>query len=84
MKTITEILYPCYPFARSMLAKCFFGIEKTRSFIQHLKSDSNLRLLCAFSKVPSESIFSRAFALLAEEGIWGLVLDGLVKEAHAC
>jgi len=65
-----------------MLAKSFFGIEKTRSFIQRLKSDPNLRLLCGFDKVPSEATFSRAFARLAEEGIWGPALDGLVKEAH--
>ena len=75
--------YPYYPFARSMLAKSFFGTEKTSAFIQRLKSDPNLRFLCGFSKVPSESTFSRAFALLAEEGIWGTALDGLVKEAHA-
>jgi len=30
--------YPLYLFAGSMLAKCFFGIEKTRSFIQRCKS----------------------------------------------
>ena len=75
--------YPLYSFVRSMLAKCFFGIEKTSAFIQRLKSDPNLRLLCAFDNVPSEATFSRAFALLAEEGIWVPALDGLVKEAHA-
>ena len=75
--------YPYYPFVRSMLAKSFLGIEKTSSFIQRLKSDPNLRLLCGFNKVPDESTFSRTFAHLAKEGIWGFALDGLVKEAHA-
>jgi hypothetical protein len=75
--------YPYHPFIRSMLAKSFFGIDKTSAFIQRLKSDPNLRLLCGFGKVPDESTFSRIFAYLAGEGIWGLALDELVKDAHA-
>ena len=74
--------YPYHPFIRSMLAKSFFGIDTTRSFIQRLISDPNLRLLCGYDKVPDESTFSRVFAHLAEEGIWGPALDGLVKDAH--
>ena len=74
--------YPYHPFIRSMLAKSFFGIDKTSAFIVRLKSDPNLRLLCGFDKVPDESTFSRVFAYLAEEGIWGRALDELVKDAH--
>jgi len=74
--------YPYHPFIRSMLAKSFFGIDKTSSFIERLKSDPNLRLLCGFDQVPDAATFSRIFAYLAGEGIWGPALDGLVKEAH--
>lgn len=75
--------YEYFPFIRSMLGKTFFEVEKTSSFIQRLKGDPNLRLLCGFSNVPHESTFSRAFAVLAEAGIWDLGLDNIVKDAYA-
>jgi hypothetical protein len=65
-----------------MLGKSFFGVEKTSSFIQRLKGEPNLRLLCGFKKVPDASTFSRVFSYLAEEGLFGIALDALVKEAH--
>ena len=74
--------YPYSPFIRVMLGKSFFGIDKTRSFIQRLKGDPNLRLLCGFDKVPNASTFSRIFAYLAKEGLWGTGLDKLVMQAH--
>jgi transposase len=74
--------YPYHPFIRSMLGKSFFGIDKTRSFIERLKSDPNLRLLCGFDTVPDESTFSRVFSYLAEEGVWRPALDAVVQRAH--
>jgi len=74
--------YPYHPFIRSMLGKSFFGIETTKSFIERLKSDHNLRLLCGFETVPDESTFSRVFSYLAEERIWSPALDAIVKKAH--
>ncbi|MCL2318802.1 MAG: transposase [Treponema sp.] len=74
--------YPYFPFIRSMLGKSFFSIEKTSNFIQRLKGDPNLRLLCGFTKVPDAATFSRMFAYLAQEGLWDPSLDKLVKEAH--
>jgi len=65
-----------------MLGKRFFGIDTTRDFIQRLKSDPNLRILCGFDTIPDESTFSRIFSYLSGEGIWGIALDDLVKEAH--
>jgi hypothetical protein len=65
-----------------MLGKIFFKIEKTGCFIQRLKADPKLRLLCGFTKVPHEPTFSRVFAYLAEEEIWNPALDGLVRAAH--
>jgi len=74
--------YPYHPFIRSMLGKSFFSIDKTRSFIERLRNDPNLRLLCGFDKVPDESTFSRVFSYLAEEGIWNPALDALVQKVH--
>ena len=74
--------YPFHPFIRSMLGKSFFGIDTTKSFIERLRSDPNLRLLCGFETVPDESTFSRVFSFLAEEGIWSPALDTLVQKAH--
>jgi transposase len=74
--------YPYIPFIRTMLAKSFFAIDKTLSFIQRLKGDPNLRLLCGFKKIPSASTFSRVFSYLAQEGLWGSAFDKLVKQAH--
>ena len=74
--------YPYLPFIRSILAKDYFGIDKTCALIQRLQGEPNLRLLCGFDRVPSEATFSRMFAFLSEQGIWEQVLDGLVKKAH--
>jgi IS5 family transposase len=69
-------------FLRSMFAKSFFSIEKTSSLIQRLKSDPNLRLLCAFNKVPSKGKFSTAFSYLAELNLTEAVLTGMARAAH--
>jgi transposase len=74
--------YPYLPFIRSILAKDYFGIDKTCAFIQRLPGDPNLRLLCGFDQVPSEATFSRMFAYLSEQELWEKVLDGLVKHAY--
>ena len=74
--------YQYYPFIRSMLGKSFFGIGTTSSFIQRLKGDPNLRLLCGFKKVPNASTFSRVFEKLAIAELWVPALDELVKKAH--
>jgi hypothetical protein len=74
--------YQYFPFIRSMLGKSYFCIEKTSNFIQRLKGDPNLRLLCGFTKIPDAATFSRMFGYLAKEGMWDSSLDGLVKEAH--
>ena len=74
--------YQYYPFIRSMLGKLFFAEATTSGFIQRLKGDPNLRLLCGFRKVPDASTFSRVFSYLAEEGLWGTALEELVKKAH--
>ena len=74
--------YPYHPFIRCLLGKSFFVIDKTRSFVERLKNDPNLRLLCGFNMVPDESTFSCVFSYLAGEGIWSGALDALVQKAH--
>jgi hypothetical protein len=74
-----RIPYQYQSFVRSVLAKCFFGITTTTQLIKWLKTDSNLRLLCGFEKVPGKSTFSRNFTELSETNIMGETLDILVN-----
>lgn len=74
--------YEYFPFIRGMVAKSFFGIEKTNQLIQRLKGEPNLRLLCGFERVPHASTFSRVFEYLAAEGVLEMGFDALVKKAH--
>jgi transposase len=78
-----RIPYQYQPFVRSVLAKCFFKIDTTTQYIHRLQTDSNLRLLCGFERVPGKSTFSRNFAVLSGTAIMSETLDRLVKEAHA-
>jgi transposase len=74
--------YPCLPFIRGVLAKDYFGIDKTRALIRRLQGEPDPRLLCGFDRAPGEATFSRMFAFLSGQGIGGQVLDGLVKKAR--
>ena len=74
--------YQYQPFIRSVWAKCFFQIDTNTELIRRLKTDSNLRLLCGFDKVPGKSTFSRNFTELSETTIMKDTLDCLVIEAH--
>jgi IS5 family transposase len=68
---------------RAFLAKSFYGLFKTRDIIRLLKSDPVLRRLCGFERlkdVPSEPVFSKAFARFAREGIGDKVLEAKVLE----
>jgi transposase len=78
-----RIPYQYQPFVRSVPAKCFFKIGTTTQFIHRLQTDSNLRLLCGFEKVPGKSTFSRNFAVLSQTALMSEIPDTLVKEAHA-
>jgi transposase len=70
------------PFMRSMWAKTLLGIDKTSSLIAMLKSDSNLRLVCGFEKVPGKASFSRAYNYLSSTNITEETFDNLVKSTH--
>ena len=50
--------------ARAFVAKSWYNISDTKSLIERLKCDKNLRKICGFETVysiPGESSFSRAF-----------------------
>ena len=69
--------------ARAFVAKAIFKYQHTRTLRNELRSISNLRIICGFSRrqdVPSESTFSRAFAEYAKAGLGMAVHDALVKE----
>jgi hypothetical protein len=74
--------YPYIPFFRGELAKRYFDIEKTSDLILRLKNDPNLRMLCAFEKVPDKPVFSRALAHLAGIKIMDKVQEALVRLAY--
>ena len=57
--------YAFLPFIRAFLAKSFFKLTTNKDLILQLKSDSSLRKICGFSKVPSEATFSRRFDVIA-------------------
>lgn len=63
---------------RSFVAKAVFNIAQTSDLLLRLKADKPLRALCGYdsaSEIPSESVFSRAFADFAR--------DGLTQAVHA-
>jgi hypothetical protein len=76
-----RIPYQYQPFVRSVPAKCFFKIDTTTQY--RLQTDSNLRLLCGFEKIPGKSTFSRNFTALSGTSLMSGTPDRLAKEAHA-
>lgn len=61
--------YSFLPFIRAFLAKSFFKLTTNKDLILQLKSDSSLRKICGFSKIPSEATFSRRFEKIARTHI---------------
>lgn len=59
--------------AHAFVAKALWNIPTTKALIGQLKQNTTLRRLCGWEdgprSVPSESIFSRAFALFADIGL---------------
>lgn len=59
--------------AHAFVAKAVWNIPTTKALIGQLKANATLRRLCGWEdgprSVPSESIFSRAFALFADIGL---------------
>lgn len=94
---IEEFVFPfCYGFRgrpeknrrailRAFAAKAVYNMPTTRMLIERLHSDSSLRRICGFEfrkEIPSESVFSRAFAEFARTNLPGKVHEALIKKYY--
>ncbi len=71
--------------ARAFIAKIVFKLPYTTQIIELLKTDKQLRVLCgwnAWSKIPSESKFSRVFSEFAKYCLPEKVHQALIKEVY--
>ncbi len=74
--------YAMMPFIRAFLAKSFFKLESNKDLILRLQSDSSLKKICGFTKVPSETTFSRRFSELSRCHFMEQALNRMVQESH--
>ena len=70
------------PFVRAYLAKHCYQIDKNNLLRARLLSDSSLRRICGFQKVPSEATFSRRLEQFAKRNIPTTTLAILVQNYH--
>ena len=71
--------------ARSFVAKTVYNMDSTRTLLERLHSDKNLRRICGWEckrSIPSEATFSRAFAEFAETRLSQQVHEELVKKVY--
>ena len=71
--------------ARAFVAKAVYDMPTTRVLLDRLDTDVALRRLCGWeqrSQVPSESVFSRAFAEFARSQLPQRVHEALVRKTH--
>ena len=71
--------------ARAYVAKIFLKYPTTKLFINHLKTDIQLKIICGLescAKIPSESKFSRAFKEFAECNLPERVHQAVIKEIY--
>lgn len=67
---------------RAFVAKSVYNMPTTRMLIEKLQSDISFRRICGFqlrSEIPSESVFSRAFAGFASTKLLTQVHEELIK-----
>jgi hypothetical protein len=67
--------------ARAFVAKAIYGLATTRMLLDRLATDAALRRICGWEKqrdVPSESVFSRAFAAFATTHVIERVHEALI------
>jgi hypothetical protein len=69
--------------AHAFVAKALWNIPTTKALIAQIKANTTLRRLCGWEdgprSVPSESIFSRAFALFADIGLGQRAHEALIS-----
>jgi hypothetical protein len=71
--------------ARAFVAKVVYSIPTTTMLIERLHSDISLRRICGWesrSNIPSESIFSRAFAEFTSLELPAKVHEALIKKYY--
>ena len=71
--------------ARAFVAKAVYNMPTTTILIERLHSDISMRRICGWetrSAIPSESVFSRAFAEFAETGLADRVHASLIKQVY--
>jgi len=72
--------------ACAFIAKAIYNLPTTRCLIDRLKVDKILRQICGFlhiHEIPSESVFSRAFAEFANTQLGEKIHDSLINSYHA-
>ena len=74
--------YALLPFIRAFLAKSFFKLTTDKDLILRIKSDSSLRNICGFSKIPSEASFSKRFEIIACLKLMGRGINTMAEEYH--
>jgi Transposase DDE domain/Transposase domain (DUF772) len=71
--------------ARAFVAKAVYDMPTTRVLLDRLATDRSLRRICGWerkSAVPSESVFSRAFAEFAHTQLTQRVHEALIRKTH--
>lgn len=71
--------------ARAFVAKAVYDMPTTRVLLDRLATDVSLRRICGWeskSAVPSESVFSRAFAEFADTQLTQRVHEALIRKTH--
>ena len=71
--------------ARAFVAKAVYDLPSTRALLDRLAADVVLRRVCGWERkgeVPSESVFSRAFAEFADTQLPQRVHETLIRETH--
>lgn len=72
--------------ARAFLAKAVFNFPHTRALLERLAQDVTLRRLCGWERaaqVPDETVFSRAFAELADSELPQQVHAALIQRTQS-
>ncbi len=71
--------------ARAFVAKAVYDMPTTRVLLDRLATDVRLRRICGWerkSAVPSESVFSRAFAEFADTQLPQRAHEALIRKTH--
>jgi len=71
--------------ARAFVAKAVYDMPTTRVLLDRLATDVSLRRICGWESkraVPSESVFSRAFAEFAATQLTQRVHEALIRKTH--